>query len=176
MGAPSRELCGPSRCTAVALTLLSALTASVAPASAQELATASGFNPVTLPPIESIDAKTDITVFLGSGVPEELRLAALRRAWTADPTIRDFKGLAENDWNFNDPNSVPGFGDLGPEVDVKRMVAEIRGEAPRLAFAVEAARRTKWLLVSMARGKTHEHKEERAMGTTLFDRNPSMTK
>jgi hypothetical protein len=97
--------------------------------------TASGFDPATLPPIESIDAQTDITAFLQSGVPAELRLAALRRAWTADPAIRDFKGLQENGWNFNDPNGVPGFGDLGPEVDVKRKVAEILGEAPRVTLA-----------------------------------------
>jgi hypothetical protein len=160
---------GPSTCTAVTVTLLSLLAASVAPATAQELAiyqpnilasdpasrqleqgkpaapanppkrapevTASGFDTATLLPIESIDAQTDITVFLRNGVPNELRLAALRRAWTADPVIRDFKGLQENDWNFNDLNSVPGFGELGPEVDVKRMVAEILGKAPRLALA-----------------------------------------
>jgi hypothetical protein len=76
--------------------------------------TASGFDPATLPPIETIDAQTDITVFLQNGVPNELRLAALRRAWTVDPAIRNFKGLQENDWNFNDPNSIPGFGELGP--------------------------------------------------------------
>jgi len=97
--------------------------------------TASGFDPATLPPIETIDAQTDITVFLRSGVPNELRLAALRRAWTKDPAIRDFKGPQENDWNFNDPNSVPGFGELGPEVDVKRTVAKILGETPRVALA-----------------------------------------
>src|SRR6266404_4656169 len=71
--------------------------------------TASGFDAAILPAIESIDAQTDITVFLRSGVPEELRLASLRRAWTVDPKVRDFKGLQENDWNFNDPNDVPGF-------------------------------------------------------------------
>jgi len=92
-------------------------------------------DPATLPPIETIDAQTDITVFLRSGVPNELRLAALRRAWTKDPAIRDFQGPQENDWNFNDPNSVPGFGELGPEVDVKRTVAKILGEAPRLTLA-----------------------------------------
>jgi len=92
-------------------------------------------DPATLPPIETIDAQTDITVFLQNGVPNELRLAALRRAWTKDPAIRDFKGPQENDWNFNDPNSVPGFGELGPEVNVKRKVAEFLGEAPRVAFA-----------------------------------------
>jgi hypothetical protein len=161
---------GPSTCTAVAVTLLSLLAASVGSATAHELSidrpiilasdpasqqlgqrkladdanppecgapdvTARGFDLATPPPIESIDAQTDITVFLQSGVPDALRLAALRRAWTVDPAIRDFKGLQENDWNFNDPNSIPGFGELGPEIDVKRTVAEILGEAPRLALA-----------------------------------------
>ena len=105
-------------------------------------ATASGFDAATLPPIESIDAQTDITVFLQNGVPDELRLAALRRVWTADSAIRDFKGLQENDWNFNDP-AMPGFGRLGPEVNVKKLVAEILGEAPRFVLAAEAAGRRK---------------------------------
>jgi len=33
-----------------------------------------------LPPIDSIDATADITVFLGKGIPSELSPAALRRA------------------------------------------------------------------------------------------------
>jgi hypothetical protein len=110
------------------------------PASGAPKVTVSEFDAAKLPSIEAIDARTDITVFLQRGVPDELRVTALRRAWTADPAIRDFKEPQENDWNFNDPNSIPGFGKLGPEVDVKRMVAEILGEAPRIAFA---ARRTK---------------------------------
>jgi len=106
-------------------------------------ATASGSDAGNLPPIESIDAQTDITVFLRNGVPDELRLAALRRAWTVDSAIRDFKGLQENESNFSDPNSVPGSGELGPEVDVKRMVAGILGEASRLPLTVGMARRPK---------------------------------
>jgi hypothetical protein len=69
-------------------------------------------DPSSLPPIESIDAATDITAFLRKGIPQELSRAALRRAWTADPAIRDFVGLAENAWDFNDPNAMPGFGPL----------------------------------------------------------------
>ncbi|VIO67236.1 DUF3306 domain-containing protein [Bradyrhizobium ivorense] len=65
-----------------------------------------------LPPIESIDAATDITAFLRKGIPPALSRAALRRAWSADPAIRDFVGLAENAWDFNDPNAMPGFGPL----------------------------------------------------------------
>ena len=80
-----------------------------------------------------IGAQTNITVFLQGGVPAELRLAALRRAWTADPAIRDFKEMGENDWDFNDLNSIPGFGELGPEIDVNIMVAQVFGEPVRLA-------------------------------------------
>jgi hypothetical protein len=36
----------------------------------------------------------------------------LRRAWVSDPVIRDFIGIAENQWDFNDPNGIPGFGPL----------------------------------------------------------------
>ncbi|MFY9958049.1 MAG: DUF3306 domain-containing protein [Bradyrhizobium sp.] len=46
----------------------------------------------SLPPIDSIDAATDITAFLRKGIPQELGRAALRRAWAADPAIRDFVG------------------------------------------------------------------------------------
>jgi len=93
------------------------------------------FDPSTLPLIASIDIETDITVFLRSGVPEELRLAALRRAWTVDPAIRDFKGLQENDWNFND--ATAGFGELGPEIDVKIMLAQILDEKPSVTASTQ---------------------------------------
>ena len=43
-----------------------------------------------------------------AGRAEELARAALRRAWSADPAICDFKGLAENDWDFTDPTAMPG--------------------------------------------------------------------
>ena len=63
-------------------------------------------------PIDSIVAGSDIRAFLQSGVPAELTKAALRRAWTTDPAIRDFIGIAENQWDFTDPTSIPGFGPL----------------------------------------------------------------
>jgi hypothetical protein len=91
----------------------------------------------SLPPIESIDAATDITAFLRKGIPQELSRAALRRAWSADPAIRDFIGLAENAWDFNDPNAMPGFGlldcseaELGEFVD--RIVGGVRRAAESL--------------------------------------------
>jgi hypothetical protein len=63
-----------------------------------------------LPSIDSITADTDISVFLQSGVPTKLTEAALRRAWVSDPVIRDFIGIAENQWDFTDPTTIPGFG------------------------------------------------------------------
>jgi Protein of unknown function (DUF3306) len=68
------------------------------------------FDPATLPSIESIDAATDIRPFLAACVPEELTRAALRSTWSADPAIRDFVGIAESQWDFNDPATIPGFG------------------------------------------------------------------
>jgi hypothetical protein len=87
-----------------------------------------------LPPIEEITATTDIRAFLAPGVPTELRLAALRRAWSTDPAIRDFIGLAENQWDFNAPDGVPGFGSLIDPDQVRQLLAKVVGgdmtEAP----------------------------------------------
>src|SRR3954470_4064663 len=58
------------------------------------------FDLSSLPPVESISAGTDIRAFLQKGVPLELSRAALRRAWVADPAIRDFIEVAENQWDF----------------------------------------------------------------------------
>jgi hypothetical protein len=85
------------------------------------------FDLSSLPPIESIVAGTDIRPFLAPGVPAEITRAALRRAWTADPSIRDFVGLSENAWDFT-KQGVPGFGPLLPIDDVKKLVAQIFNE------------------------------------------------
>ena len=70
------------------------------------------FDLSSLPSIESITSETDVRGFLQSSVPRELTIAALRRAWTSDPAIRDFIGIAENQWDFTDPGAIPGFGSL----------------------------------------------------------------
>ena len=89
------------------------------------------FNVESLPPIETISAETDITAFMRTGIPETLKHAALRRAWASDPVIRDFVGLNENFWDAAGPDGIPGFGDLDPNLDVRRMVSELFGETPR---------------------------------------------
>ena len=94
-------------------------------------ASAPEFDLTKLPPLDSIGAHTDIRDFLQPGVPPALKLAALRRAWSADPAIRDYIGPADYAWDFTDPKAMPGFGDLGPDVDVKKLLAEVfRGMAP----------------------------------------------
>jgi hypothetical protein len=87
------------------------------------------FDVSTLPSLESIGAKSDIRAFLQAGVPSALRHAALRRAWSADPAIRDYIGPNENFWEGVGPGGVPGFGELDPNLDVKKLVAELFGEA-----------------------------------------------
>jgi hypothetical protein len=81
-----------------------------------------------LPPIESIGPETDIRAFLQKGIPPELTRAALRRVWTSDPAIRNFIGIAENQYDFATGSDIPGFGPLTPADDVARMVREIMRE------------------------------------------------
>jgi Protein of unknown function (DUF3306). len=86
------------------------------------------FDPSGLPSIEAITANTDVRGFLQSRVPTELTRAALRQAWTSDPAIRDFIGIAENQWDFNDPNAIPGFGSLGVTGNEPAILTQILGK------------------------------------------------
>jgi hypothetical protein len=98
------------------------------PVSAQSRAGAGEFDVSSLPSIDSIGPGTDLAAFMQPGVPLALRHAALRRAWSADPAIRDFMGPNENFWDGVGPEGIPGFGDLDPGLDVKRLVSELFGE------------------------------------------------
>jgi hypothetical protein len=94
------------------------------------------FDLASLPSIESIAGDTDVGAFLQSGVPAELARAALRRAWANDPAIRDFVGVAENQWDFNDPDAIPGFGSLLATDGVPAVPAQIVSKSENLAEAV----------------------------------------
>ncbi|HEV2624605.1 MAG TPA: DUF3306 domain-containing protein [Xanthobacteraceae bacterium] len=85
------------------------------------------FDLADLPAIDSIVANTDVTAFLRPGVPADLTRAALRRAWTSDPAIRDFVGLVENGWDFNDPSAMAGFGTITAD-EVAKLASKIIGE------------------------------------------------
>jgi hypothetical protein len=106
-----------------------AAVASTPPAEVKAPATEVPFDPASLPPIESISAESDISVFLKPGVAPDISRAALRRAWSADPAIRDFVGLVENGWDFNDPNGIPGFGPITAD-EVARLLTQLVGAPP----------------------------------------------
>jgi hypothetical protein len=106
------------------------------------------FDLTSLPPIESLTIESDFKAFLHRKVPLDLRAAALRRAWSLDPAIRDFIGPADYAWDFNAPDGVPGFalelgGDamkllshaLGLDAPVPKPEAEPQDEAPAMAEA-----------------------------------------
>ena len=83
-----------------------------------------------------IVANTDIRAFLQSKVPAELTRAALRQAWASDPVIRDFIGIAENQWDFNDPTAIPGFGPLQRTDDISALLGQVFGPPAELATAI----------------------------------------
>jgi hypothetical protein len=92
-----------------------------------------------LPSLDSITATTDIRPFLVPGVPAELTRAALRRAWAADPAIRDFVGLAENAWDFTAPETIPGFAPSVPPDVARRLLAGMMGDDDSAAAAEPVA-------------------------------------
>jgi Protein of unknown function (DUF3306) len=94
------------------------------------------FDLASLPSIESIAAHTDVTAFLRAGVPAELTRAALRRVWSSDPAIRDFIGIAENQWDFNDPNAIPGFGPLDPTENVAELLGQVSRRLEQVSDAL----------------------------------------
>jgi hypothetical protein len=100
--------------------LTSGLVCQAAQARADDLA--------SLPSIESIGTGTDIRAFLAPGVPAEVTLAALRRAWSVDPAIRDFVGLAESSGDFDARGGMPGFGSIASEVVDAKLVTGSSGE------------------------------------------------
>ena len=62
-------------------------------------------------------------------MPPELTRAALRRAWAADPKIRDFVGLADYDWDFNAPGAMTGFGSLEMTDELRQQIARMVGRS-----------------------------------------------
>jgi Protein of unknown function (DUF3306) len=92
------------------------------------------FDPASLPSIETITFDTDIRGFLQSRVPAALTRAALRQAWASDPAIRDFIGIAENQWDFNDPTAMPGFGPMRETDNLSALLTRaLGGDRDKLA-------------------------------------------
>ena len=97
------------------------------------------FDLTSLPSLESITSETDIRLFLQKGVPADLTRAALRRAWSADPAIRDFIEIAENQYDFATGSDLPGFGPLDASADeIRKMVADVFGGGPKVPIEQQA--------------------------------------
>ena len=54
----------------------------------------------TLPDIDSLDERSDFSVFMQNGIPEELRTRALQRLWRLDPSFGHIDGLLEYGEDF----------------------------------------------------------------------------
>ena len=88
------------------------------------VATPSAVDRADLPAIESLGAGSDVSPFLSAGVAPELTQAALRNAWRADPAVRDFVEIADNQWDFNEAEAMPGFGALGATDQARTLVTQ----------------------------------------------------
>jgi hypothetical protein len=133
------------------------------------------FDVTSLPSIDSITVETDIRVFLQTGVPERLKRSALRRAWATDPAIRDFIGIAENQWDFNDPNAIPGFGPLRDADNIPMLVAQAMGQFGNVCASIDKV--TASSVASDARGETSaspavKEDVEILSATTVIERPP----
>ena len=125
----------------------------------------------SLPSIEAITANTDVREFLQSRVPAELTRAELRQAWTRDPAIRDFIGIAENQWDFNDPNVIPGFGPLPAADNMPAIFAQAQGrgdEPPEMILEMPAS-----VEQSLPAATGHERTELDQNEKQTFDGSPS---
>ena len=69
-----------------------------------------------LPDIDSLDADSDYTVFMGEGVPEHLKRLALRKLWLSDPVLANVDGLVDYGEDFT--------------------VSELMGDAVKTAYRV----------------------------------------
>jgi Protein of unknown function (DUF3306) len=78
-----------------------------------------------LPSLDSIVPGGDVSAFFQSHVPEALRTAALRKLWVTDPEIRNFIEMADYQWDFNNPDSIPGWSSKIADVDVKRLAERL---------------------------------------------------
>jgi Protein of unknown function (DUF3306) len=87
-----------------------------------------------LPSVDSISHDTDVTGFLDARIPDALRNAALRAAWSADPAIRDFLNDArEYALDYTVSGAAPGYGALtGSDLDLKAVVSRIFGDGAEI--------------------------------------------
>jgi Protein of unknown function (DUF3306) len=80
-----------------------------------------------LPSLDDIIPGSDVAAFFQKHVPDELRTAALRKLWITDPEIKGFIEMADYQWDFNNPDSIPGWSSTLEGYDIKSMVENVFG-------------------------------------------------
>jgi Protein of unknown function (DUF3306) len=85
----------------------------------------SGEVKLPMPSLDDVLPGGDVSMFLQKHVPDSLRNMALRKAWASDPEISTFIEMAENQWDFNNPDSIPGFSSTLEGIDLKAMVERV---------------------------------------------------
>jgi hypothetical protein len=90
------------------------------------------------PSLDALTAESDLVAFLRQNVPEQVKKAALRKMWSLDPAIRDHIGLVENGWDFNQPESIPGFGSIA-DADLSDFFSTPASDAPPATNAPAAS-------------------------------------
>jgi Protein of unknown function (DUF3306) len=78
-----------------------------------------------LPSLDDIIPGADVAAFFQKHVPDSLRQAALRKLWTTDPEIKGFIEMADYQWDFNNPDSIPGWSSTLEGSDVKKIVENL---------------------------------------------------
>jgi hypothetical protein len=88
-----------------------------------------------LPPLDTVNSREELQLFLRKGVPKALRQAALRKVWMLNPKISGYLDVARDyayDWNA--AGGVPGnSGTLSPG-EALRMVDKFLQKKPELAY------------------------------------------
>jgi Protein of unknown function (DUF3306) len=83
-----------------------------------------------LPTLDDVTPEGDVVAFLQKRVPAELQKLALRKAWASDPLISTFIEVAENQYDWNALDGVPGFGAMDPGWNVQELLAQAIGAVP----------------------------------------------
>jgi Protein of unknown function (DUF3306) len=83
-----------------------------------------------LPTLDDVTPEGDVVAFLHKRVPAELQKLALRKAWSSDPVISTFIEVAENQYDWNALDGVPGFGAMDPSWNVDELLAQAIGAVP----------------------------------------------
>jgi len=104
--------------------------------------------PVELPDVDSLTLESDFTLFLRSGVPEQLRRRALHKLWRLDPVFANLDGLNDYDEDYGLLHKLGSRGGVRtayrigegmPSVELRKALREAVAEDDTKPLADDAA-------------------------------------